>query len=234
MEPEARALIKAAARPYLRGGPYPYFFARSKLGIDPIFVALLRDGSIPDGARILDLGCGQSLLASLLLAARRQYQAGVWPQGWPEPPTPSLLLGIEMDATSAKWARKALDASASIQTADLRNAQLPDADIVVLFDVLHYLDQDEQVALLKKISHSLRGGGKLLLRVADIEAGWRFRLTRIVDASTFLMNGRLSSRFFCRSMADWTRLLDEFGFRIDRKPMSEGTPFANVLLTARL
>lgn len=234
MEPEARALIRAAARPYLRGGPYPYFFARSKLGIDPIFAALLRDGSIPDGARILDLGCGQSLLASLLLAARKQYQAGTWPPSWPVPPTPSSLMGIEMDANSAKWARKALGDRASIQTADLRKAELPDADIVVLFDVLHYLDQDEQVVLLKKISHSLRGGGKLLLRVADTEAGWRFRLTRIVDASTILMNGRLSSGFFCRSMADWTRLLDEFGFHIDRKPMSEGTPFANILLTARL
>ena len=234
MEPEVRALIKAAARPYLRGGPYPYFFARSKLGMDPIFMAMLRDGSIPDGARILDLGCGQSLLASLLLAARRQYQAGVWPQGWPEPPTPSRLTGIEMDKSSAKWARGALGTSASIQNTDLRHAELPDSDIVVLFDVLHYLDQDEQVVLLEKISHSLRGGGKLLLRVADTDAGWRFRLTRIVDMSTILMSGRFSSRFFCRSMAEWTRLLDGFGFRIDRKPMSEGTPFANILLTAHL
>ena len=234
MQSEVRALLDASTRPYLRAGLYPYFFARGKLGIDPIFMAMLRNASIPDRARILDLGCGQSLLASLLLAARRQYQAGIWPRGWPEPPVPSQLMGVEMNAHRAKWARTALGASISVQTADLRSAELPDADIVVLFDVLHYLNQDEQVALLDKIAHSLRGGGKLLLRVADAEAGWRFRLTRIVDASTILMGGRLSSQFFCRTIADWTRLLDGFGFRIDRQPMSEGTPFANILLTARL
>jgi SAM-dependent methyltransferase len=234
MEPEVRSLLKAAARPYLRGGPYPYFFARSKLSIDPIFLAMLRADSIPDGARVLDLGCGQSLLASLLLAARRQHQAGKWPQGWPAPPKPSQLLGIEKDATSAKWARKALGANVSIQTADLRNAKLPDADVVVLFDVLHYLNDDEQVALLDKIAHSLRGGGKMLLRVADSQAGWRFRLTRIVDHSTVLMGGRISAQFFCRTIGDWTDLLGRFGFRTEHEPMSQGTPFANILLTARL
>ena len=234
MQSELRALINAAARPYLRAGLYPYFFARGKLGADPIFTAMLRTASIPDRARILDLGCGQSLLASLLLAARRQYEAGMWPRGWPEPPAPVQLLGIEMNARRAEWARVALGTGISVQTADLRNAALPDSDVVVLFDVLHYLNQGEQVALLDRIAHSLRGGGKLLLRVADAEAGWRFRLTRIVDHSTILMGGRISAQFFCRTIGDWTTLLSRFGFRIEREPMSQGTPFANILLTARL
>lgn len=234
MQSELRVLVNAAARPYLRAGLYPYFFARGKLGADPIFTAMLRTASIPDRARILDLGCGQSLLASLLLAARRQYQAGMWPRGWPEPPGPLQLLGIEMNARRAEWARVALGAGISVQTADLRNAALPDADVVVLFDVLHYLNQGEQVALLDRIAHSLRGGGKLLMRVADAEAGWRFRLTRIVDHSTILMGGRISAQFFCRTIGDWTTLLSRFGFRIEREPMSQGTPFANILLTARL
>lgn len=234
MQSEVRALINASARPYLRAGPYPYFFAQGKLRLDPIFMAMLRTGSIPEGARVLDLGCGQSLLASLLLAARRQYQAGAWPQAWPAPPTPSQLLGIEKDAITSKWARKALGASIAVQTADLRNAELPDADVVVLFDVLHYLNDDEQLTLLNKIAHSLRGGGKMLLRVADSEAGWRFRLTRIVDHSTILLGGRISAQFFCRTIGDWTDLLGRFGFRIELEPMSEGTPFANILLTARL
>ena len=234
MQSEVRALLDASTRPYLRAGLYPYFFARCKLGLDPIFMALLSNASIPHHARILDLGCGQSMLASLLLAARRQYQAGVWPRGWPEPPVPSQLMGVEMNANRAKWARAALGASVSVQTADLRKVELPDADTVVLFDVLHYLNEDEQVVLLDRIAHSLRGGGKLLLRVADAEAGWRFRLTRIVDHSMILMGGRISTQFFCRTINDWTDLLGRFGFRIDRQPMSEGTPFANILLTARL
>lgn len=232
MDRETRALHRAATRPYLKGGFYPYFFARGKLSIDPIFYAMLRTGAIPPQVRLLDLGCGQFLLASLLLAARRQYESGVWPRGWPEPPVPDKLTGIELDAQSAAWARKALGDRVTVHVADLSRADLPDADVILLFDVLHYLGDKEQVALLDRIAHSLRGGGKLLMRVADTEAGWRFRLTRIVDQSTVLMRGRLSGNFFCRTIGDWSNLLLRHGFRIERQPMSQGTPFANILLTA--
>lgn len=232
MDRETRALHRAATRPYLKGGFYPYFFARGKLSIDPIFYAMLRTGAIPPQVRLLDLGCGQFLLASLLLAARRQYESGVWPQGWPEPPVPETLTGIELDSQSAAWARKALGDRVTVHVADLSRSDLPDADVILLFDVLHYLGDKEQVALLDRIAHSLRGGGKLLMRVADAEAGWRFRLTRIVDHSTVLMRGRLSGNFFCRTIGDWSNLLLRHGFRIERQPMSQGTPFANILLTA--
>jgi hypothetical protein len=47
------------------------------------------------------------------------------------------------------------------------------------------------------------------------------------------MRGRLSGNFFCRTMGDWSALLLRHGFRVERQPMSQGTPFANILLTAR-
>jgi hypothetical protein len=71
MQAEVRALLKSAVRPYLAAGLYPYFFARGKLGYDPVYLSLLRRGAFPDGARILDLGCGQGLLSAVLIAARR-------------------------------------------------------------------------------------------------------------------------------------------------------------------
>jgi len=235
MQPGIRTLLKTAARPYWAAGPYAYFFARGKLAGDPIFVATLRNGDIPTGARVLDLGCGQCLLAALLLAADRQFEAGIWPRDWPEPPRFSSWLGIDAHASSANAARTALGGnSISVLTADLRDAELPDADVVLLFDVLHYLEAEQQVILLEKVARALRGGGKLLLRVADAEAGWRFGLTRVIDHGVVVLSGRLSTRFFCRSIADWTGLLSRFGFRIERQPMSQGTPFANILLTARL
>ena len=72
MQAEVRARLRSAARPYLAAGLYPYFFARGKLGCDPVFVSLLRCGRFPGGARIPDLGCGQGVLAAVLIAARRQ------------------------------------------------------------------------------------------------------------------------------------------------------------------
>jgi hypothetical protein len=95
MDAAVRALCAAAIRPYLTVGRFPYHYAQSKLRFDAVFLTLLRRGLIPDGARVIDLGCGQSLLASVLLAARRQFETDAWPQAWPAPPANLLLHGIE-------------------------------------------------------------------------------------------------------------------------------------------
>jgi SAM-dependent methyltransferase len=233
MQAEVRALLRSAARPYRAAGLYPYFFARGKLGYDPVFVSLLRRGGIPDGARILDLGCGQGVLAAVLIAARRQYEAGKWPMGWPAPPATTELYGIEIQERAANWARIALAGGASVQTGDLRHAKLPDADAVFILDVLHYLEPEAQQQVLEKAAHALRAGGTLYMRVADVAAGLRFGFTRVADWFPTMMRGRRVPPHHHRSLADWTAMLHNFGFAVETEPMSAGTPFANVLLTAR-
>jgi len=232
MQAEVRALLKSAARPYLAAGLYPYFFARGKLGYDPVYLSLLRRGGIADGARILDLGCGQGLLAAVLIAARRQYETGAWPMGWPAPPSTTLLFCIELQERPASWARIALAGGASVQTGDLRHAVLPDADAVFILDVLHYLEPEAQQRVLEQVAHALRAGGTLFMRVADIAAGLRFGFTRVADRFSAMMRGQRVPPHHHRSLADWTAMLHSFGFAVEAQPMSEGTPFVNVLLTA--
>jgi hypothetical protein len=41
------------------------------------------------------------------------------------------------------------------------------------------------------------------------------------------------ARLNFRSVAEWRELLERSGFRCEAQPLSEGTPFANVLLVAR-
>lgn len=234
MQAEVRALLRTAAHPYLAAGLYPYFFARGKLRYDPVFVSLLRRGGIADGARILDLGCGQGLLAAVLIAARRQYEAGVWPMGWPAPPSTTQLYGIELQERPASWARIALAGGASVQTGDLCHAVLPDADAVFILDVMHYLEPEAQQRVLAQVAHALRADGTLFLRVADIAAGLRFIFTRVADRFLAMTWGERDPLHHHRPLADWTAMLHRFGFTVEAEPMSEGTPFANVLLTARL
>ena len=78
-------LIDHASEPYRTVGRFAYHFARGKLSSDPVFVGMLERGLFPDGARILDLGCGQGLLTAWLLAARQLYDAGDWSAAWPAP-----------------------------------------------------------------------------------------------------------------------------------------------------
>ncbi len=237
MEPEVRALWSAASRPYLTAGRYPYHFARSKLRFDPVFFTLVRRGLIPDRARVIDLGCGQGLLAAVLLAARRQFESGVWPEAWPAPPADLRLRGIELQDEIAQWGRIALGGDVRIETGNISGAVLPEADVIVLLDVLHYLEADAQLQVLETAVRALKGGGRLLMRVADASAGLSFQLTRLTDRLGTLSHFRQRSswpRITSRTAAEWTSLLQSLGFQVGVEPLDGRTPLANVLLHARL
>ena len=233
MHAEMGTLIDAASKPYLAAGRYPYHFARAKLRHDPVFIALLHSGRIPDRARVLDLGCGPAILASLMLAAHARCEAGLWPAGWVAPPSALQLHGIESGRRAAQRAQITLGNRATITTADLRDAPLPEADVVVLIDVLHYLETDAQVSLLQRVAQSLSGGGLLILRVADISAGWRFHLGKAADRFGSLLAAQALPKHHYRPIDDWLHLLDTLGFEASIEPNVAGKSFANVLVWAK-
>jgi len=233
MQPEIDALIDAASKPYLAAGPYAYHFARGKLRHDPVFISLLRSGRIPDRVRVLDLGCGQAILGSLLLAARARFEAGLWPAGWAAPPSELQLYGIESERAAAQRAQVTLGDRATIRAADLRDVPLPESDVVLLIDVLHYLEKDAQISLLERVAQSLRGGGLLIVRVANNSAGWRFHLGKAVDRFGSMLTGRAIPRHYHRPIGEWLELLDTLGFDSRVEPDAAGQSFANVLVWAK-
>jgi 2-polyprenyl-3-methyl-5-hydroxy-6-metoxy-1,4-benzoquinol methylase len=232
MSAEAQALVESAAAPFRAAGHFAWHFARGKLRYDPVFLALVARGAFPDGARVLDLGCGQGVLFALLLAAQRRFAASGWPEAWRPPPMQLAMRGIDLRHEAVRRARVALGAHAAFEQGDVCDAQLGEADVVVVMDVLHYLPPARQEALLGAIAHALPRGGRFITRVADAQAGVRYAVTRAGDWLVTLVRGTLRPRFHTRPVADWTRLLDRHGFGVEAEPMSAGTPFANVLLTA--
>ena len=226
-------LIGAAASFYQAVGPFPFHFARGKLRHDPVFFALLKSGLIKNGMSVLDLGCGQGLLFALLRAAENQYQRGAWPDDWPPPALGLDLHGIELRESEVATARRALGSSAMITPLDLSHGEIPHADVVVLFDVLHYLDAEGQVDLIRRIARAISPAGLLLVRDADTAAGLSYRITYLAERIAAICRGHFRQHFHFRSCVEWNSLLAGNGFAIETIPMSEGTPFANVLWVAR-
>ncbi|MEN9490502.1 MAG: hypothetical protein RJA63_951 [Pseudomonadota bacterium] len=238
MNPElhTRVLDRATA-PYFDTGRFNRYWSRGKLGRDPIFAALLTRGMFHDAARILDLGCGRGLLAAWLYAAEQIADEGTWPTDLPAPPRHVHFRGIELMGAEADCGNHALtifNRDARLAQGDVRDVALGNPDVIAMLDVLHYIDIPAQDALLDRIRAALPPGGLFLTRVGDAAGGLPFRFSQLVDHCMAFAQGHGVARMWCRPLQAWVDALSARGFQVSTLPMSEGTPFANVMIEARL
>jgi SAM-dependent methyltransferase len=229
-----KALVDAASAPYRAAGRFAWHFARGKLRMDPVFRQLLCRGLIAPRARVLDIGCGQGLLASLLRSAGVAAEHGRWPAEWAAAPIGVRVTGIEMMPRDVQRAQAALGNAAEFICGDMRHTPFPPADAAVILDVLHYVTIEEQDAVLARVRAALQPGGRLLMRVGDASARRGFLVSQWVDRIVTFVRGHRVTPQFGRPLGHWIEQLRSLGFEVDPLPMSEGTPFANVLLVARL
>ncbi len=241
-----RALLDAARAPYKASGRFAWHWARGKLGRDPVFRGMLERGDLPSQARVVDIGCGQGLMASLLHACEQVSRSGRWPAAWAAAPSARDYTGIELtqrEVDRGERALRALSFGPRLVCADMREAALPACDLVVILDVLHYVSIAEQDIVLLRVRDALRAGAadshtrrapRLLLRVGDAANRRAFVISQWVDRAVTFVRGYGAAPTWGRPLDAWTLQLQSLGFAVSSVPMSQGTPFANVLLIADL
>ena len=219
---EFELVVEKATRPYRSSGRYAWYFARGKLRHDPLFRSITRRVLPRQEGKILDLGCGQGLLFAWLAAAGERPARGA--DGWH---------GMELSPGRVKIARRALDGLARIDCCDIRTSDFPSASVIAVFDVLQYMSAEDQYRVLEKSARALEPGGTLLLREADAGAGLRFRVTQWAERIVGAARGELRQNLHHRAVREWSAVLDQLGITVTTQPMSEGTPFANILYVGR-
>jgi SAM-dependent methyltransferase len=240
-------LHASATQPYRQAGRFAWHFARGKLGRDPVFRGLIEQGLIEAGQqRVLDIGCGQGLFASLLTAMSQMQASRQWPPGWSATPAQARYTGIELMPRDVERAARAighLRPAPDFVCADMCSAALPPSDLVIILDVLHYVDLQAQEGVLARVRQALAQGagqrdaatpGRLLLRVGDAASPRGYRISQWVDRTVTWVRGHRVAPTWGRPLDEWTALLERLGFTVRSLPMSRGTPFANVLLVADL
>lgn len=230
-------LLDLATKPYRSTGNFNYRWARGKLKHDPIFAALAAGSDIPDGSRIVDLGCGRGLLAAWLLGAEQLYEQGQWSAAG-IPPRGLHFRGVELITREAVCGNQALQPHygerVRLSGGDMRDVDLVDTDVVAILDVLHYLPYTEQNLMLDKIRGGLSQDGVFITRVGNAGSGLRFMASQLVDTCMSFAQGHRLSSMWCRPLSDWIAELEGRGFDVKTVPMSTGTPFANHMLIARV
>ena len=225
-------VVSRAAHSYRASGRSAYYFARFKLRYDAFYSLALVESLIPAGARILDLGCAQGLLAAWHGAARQCYLEGVWDKAWPAPESIESYRGIDRNETEIRRASQALGKCAEFVVGDIEVAPMSGATFIVLLDVLHYLEFAAQLKLLRAVHAALPMQGCLLLRVGDVAGGLRAHISGWVDRRVLRLRSGGKGELYRRPLTEWLCLLEEVGFNVQEIATQQSLGYSNSLLRA--
>jgi len=189
-------------------------FVRWKTRLDKVFELLL--GSDLGSGPVVDLGCGYGI--ALALAAFRDPAR--------------QLRGCDLDPARVHAAGLALAGlDVSVQVADIREYPVPEAGLILIIDVLQYLEPADQRAVLERCAASLRPCGILIVREPDTAGGWRWWLTKALDIAA-LRTGGSSAQPQYQSAAAFTEILERAGLSVSVRTYHNILPLTHIVIQA--
>lgn len=162
-------------RNYYYKGPVLEWYARIKLTLEDNYK--LFNQLVPDKGTVLDLGCGYGFLSYMLsfTSAGRQ------------------ITGVDYDEEKVLTAAHCYSKTDRVNFihADITTYELQPHDTIIISDVLHYLQPQQQVEVLHKAFKALNPNGRIILRDANSELTERHKgslLTEFFSTKVFRFN----------------------------------------------
>lgn len=207
---------KAIASHYLPSR-YHYWYAFSKMAMDPIYAGI-RDVFTQTRAALLDVGCGIGLLPQCLSASGVDIE----------------YRGFDIDAAKIAIARTAALKGglphARFDIADV-SKEFPDhRGSVALLDVMQYLDAAARDELLANAARCISPGGRLIIRTGIDDRSWRAAVTRGADWAGHKVRWMATPPRSQPTREALSALLTAHGLRSEFRPLSGTTPFNNWLV----
>jgi uncharacterized protein (DUF2062 family) len=190
-------------------------FVRWKFQLDRIF-GLLAAEDLGSGT-VVDMGCGYGMALSFAAFGDSDRR----------------LIGCDLDGHRIAVALQALSTlNADLSVADIRSFELPPAGLILILDVLQYLGADEQMTLLQRCCSALEPQGALIFRVHDRERGLWSTITMAFDRLIFAF-GRTGIRPLTLRAAEYRKVLEGAGMRVEELRFRNRLPLAHILFIAR-
>ncbi|HGJ63967.1 TPA: class I SAM-dependent methyltransferase [bacterium] len=157
---------------------------------------------LPKDGLIVDLGCGYGVISHLLSFSYPQRK----------------IIGFDVSQTRIESAKKSISNNIQFQLADIRDAQIPACDAVIIIDILYLLPYQDQEKVLIKCFEKLNQNGILIIKDTDKSAIWKFRYTYIeekikIKLSLYGKEVKKSSLYY-QTSEDFIILLKRIGFDV--------------------
>ena len=197
-----------------------FHYVRIKLVLDPIarLIADVAGDSREALGDVVDIGTGRGQLPILLTELGRARAARGF--DWDEAKI----------ADGQKAAARAPGLPVQLSQGDARTMPLEEADTVLLIDLIHYFTIEEQDDILRRAARAVRPGGRLVVREADTERGWRSWATLLEEKVFTALRFNRGERVKFRPARDIAAVLEAEGLEVETRPAWGKTPFSNVLI----
>jgi Predicted exporters of the RND superfamily len=152
------------------------------------------DSLIPNDATITDIGCGYGPLCFMLSMYSPKR----------------TILGIDYDEEKIAVANHSFLKTDNLTfvCANAIEHEIPQSDIFILNDVLHYMGMDAQEALIQKCISLLNPGGKIIIRDGDVSKQEKHKVTKLTEKlSTEIFKFNKTEGELCFTSADQIKVI---------------------------
>ena len=155
---------------YIYKGPVLECYMRIKTRSEAYYKFF--DDLIPNKAKITDLGCGYGFMDYILMWRSEER----------------TILGIDYDCEKIEIAQncKAKNERIDFICGKVEEVEIPESDVIIISDVLHYLIPEQQTAVINKAIDQLNEDGMLIIRDGDSDKQgrhWGTKLTEIISTN---------------------------------------------------
>lgn len=192
-------------------------YVAGKLATDPLFETAWKF-IVLRGAPVVDLGCGIGILGITMRAAGlveryRGSDISVW------------------KINKAKQAMRYFGfEEVGYEVNDALSTQIPEGSTICLFDVLHYLEPDEQKRMLDRLADAAESGSLVLIRTTFHKSGWRYYVTLLEEYWTRLTHWIRGGSINFPERAELLSVFAARGLQTAVSPLWGRTPFGGELV----
>ena len=183
-------------------GPVEEWYLRVKIRMEGNYE--LFDQLVPRRARITDIGCGYGPLCYMLAQTSADRE----------------ILGIDYDddkiaVAQNGWLRQ--HCNLRFEQANALEYSLPQSDVFIMNDMLHYMSAEHQNQLIHNCVAALAEGGMIIIRDGNTEEQERHRLTRFTELMTtrIIKFNKTEEQLVFLSETRMRQIADECGMSVE-------------------